>query len=498
MQYINKEKLDKIKLEPSNMYVVIDFDRTITAGDSQDSWDAAATLLNKEFKEESYKLYKKYRPIEQDYTITFEEKTKAMEIWYQSCMNLYYKYNLTKQKLIDAVKESKLKFREGAQEFLEQMYKNNIPVIICSAGIGNIIEIFLKQNNCYYDNIYIVSNFLTFDKNGKIEKYKDKLIHTMNKTINGNLPLKLEQELKKRKYKLLLGDTIEDKQMLDAKEKPNIITVGFLNDKIEQNTDKYKKEFDICLIGEENFKTMPINLEKSKYDVIIIGGGPAGVSASLYTQRANLDTLILYAKSCQEEKSALEKTEKIENYYGFENGIDGKSLYENGIAQAQNIGVKTSQEEVIRIEKEGDIFTVDTTENKYNAKVVIISTGNKKNKPDIQGINELEGKGVSYCATCDAFFYKDKDVGVIGSGDYAISEVNDLLNVVNKITILTNGKKEPDFRAENVAKLGELLAKNGVFSLSHPGKKAPELAGLTPIKTRSYARANISLYRHTF
>ena len=190
------------------------------------------------------------------------------------------------------------------------------------------------------------------------------------------------------------------------------------------------------------------------YDVIIIGAGPAGISASLYTVRANKKTLILY-----EDKSSLEKTDKIENYYGFENGINGKDLYETGIKQAENLGVDVKREEVIKIEMNADSvndngnnyrFTVTTSNYTYKSKVVILATGNKKNKPKITGIEKFEGKGVSYCAICDGFFYRNKDVAVIGSGDYAISETNDLINVVKDVTILTNGEKAPNFRADNV------------------------------------------------
>ena len=181
------------------------------------------------------------------------------------------------------------------------------------------------------------------------------------------------------------------------------------------------------------------------YDVIIIGAGPAGISAGLYTQRANKKTLIIY-----NEKSSLEKASKIENYYGFPNGISGKELYQNGIMQAKNLGIELKKEEVIKIEKIKETFEVSTSNRKYISRNVILATGNKKNTPDIKGIKELEGKGISYCAICDGFFYRGKDVAVLGSGDYAISEVNDLLSVANKITILTNKKKVPDFRAENV------------------------------------------------
>lgn len=182
------------------------------------------------------------------------------------------------------------------------------------------------------------------------------------------------------------------------------------------------------------------------YDVIIIGAGPAGVSASLYTQRAGKDTLIIYSGN-----SSLEKTEKIENYYGFENGISGEDLYNNGINQAKNIGVDVKNEDVIKIEQSTEnTFNVFTSNNKYEAKAIIMAVGQKRKELDVKGATELEGKGVSYCAICDGFFFRNKDVVVIGSGDYAVSETNDLINLANKITILTNGEKAPDIRADNV------------------------------------------------
>lgn len=190
------------------------------------------------------------------------------------------------------------------------------------------------------------------------------------------------------------------------------------------------------------------------YDVIIVGAGPAGISASLYTTRGKLKTLVIY-----KEKSALEKTPKIENYYGFINGINGQDLYKTGIEQAKNIGTELIEEEVTNIQidfietaenSKEQIFKVKTLNNEFISKAVILATGNKKNKPNIDKIEEYEGKGISYCAICDGFFYRNKDVAVIGNGEYAISEVNDLKNLVKSIKILTNGTKEPEYRAENL------------------------------------------------
>ena len=186
------------------------------------------------------------------------------------------------------------------------------------------------------------------------------------------------------------------------------------------------------------------------YDVIIVGAGPAGISASLYTIRRNLKTLIIY-----KEKSALEKSTKIENYYGFENGINGEELYKIGIRQAQNIGAEVIKDEVTNIkidylnEKEYT-FKVETLNNEFKAKSVILATGNKKNKPNIKNMNKYEGKGISYCAICDGFFYRNKNVAVIGNGDYAIAEAKDLQYIAKSITILTNGRLAPEYRAENI------------------------------------------------
>ena len=181
------------------------------------------------------------------------------------------------------------------------------------------------------------------------------------------------------------------------------------------------------------------------YDVIIIGAGPAGISASLYTRRANLKTLVLYS-----DKSSLENTDKIENYYGFEDGIDGKELYFSGIKQTEKIGTDVKKEEVVNIVNEDKKFSITTSKNKYVSKVVILATGNKKNKPQIDGIDRLEGKGISYCAICDGFFYKNKSVAVLGNSKYALSEVNDLINVVKDITVLTNGKDKPEIRDDRI------------------------------------------------
>ncbi len=170
------------------------------------------------------------------------------------------------------------------------------------------------------------------------------------------------------------------------------------------------------------------------FDVIIIGSGPAGISAAIYLKRAKKNILII-----SNGKSALEKAEKIENYYGIES-ISGKELYEVGLDQAKRLQIPIEIDEVTNISFENN-FVVTTPNREYEAKNVIIATGTNRISPKIKGIKEFEGKGVSYCAICDAFFYRNKDVAVIGNGNYAIHEAKQLKPVAKSVTILTDGKE---------------------------------------------------------
>lgn len=248
MKYINIEKLEKIKLTKNNFYTVIDFDATITAENSASSWGVPEYYLPNEMKSKSAKLVGIYEPIEIDTTIGFEEKEKKMIEWYTQNIELFYEYGLTKEMLEKAVSKTDLIFRNGAIEFLKCMYENNIPVIILSAGIGNAIELFLEANNCYYKNIFIISNFLEFDENGKMKKYDNKnLIHTLNKATKNHLPDCIYKKVKERENRLLLGDLIDDKKMIDPKGWNKTLFVGFLNKNIKENFNAYKRNFDIVL-----------------------------------------------------------------------------------------------------------------------------------------------------------------------------------------------------------------------------------------------------------
>ncbi len=178
------------------------------------------------------------------------------------------------------------------------------------------------------------------------------------------------------------------------------------------------------------------------YDCVIIGSGPAGIAAALYLKRANKDILII-----SKGIGALEKAEKIENYYGLPHPISGKELHEIGEEQARELEIPIMREEVVNIQKQ-DHFIVETQNSMYETENVILATGTARKKANITGATTLEGKGVSYCAVCDAFFFRGKQVAVVGSGNYAIHELQQLQPVVEEVVLCTNGEPLVENRDE--------------------------------------------------
>ena len=173
-------------------------------------------------------------------------------------------------------------------------------------------------------------------------------------------------------------------------------------------------------------------------NVVIIGTGPAGISAALYSVRSGIETTVI-----GKGPGALKKAEKIENYYGFPEPVTGRQLIENGMAQAKRLGAKIVADEAVGLEY-ADKLTVKTATGEYAADCVILATGSPRRAPNIKGLAEYEGRGVSYCAVCDAFLYRGREVAVLGGGAYAQHEMEELLPLAKHVTLLTHGA-EPEF-----------------------------------------------------
>ena len=198
-----------------------------------------------------------------------------------------------------------------------------------------------------------------------------------------------------------------------------------------------------------------------KQQVIIIGGGPAGVSAALYLARAGINATII-----ENGPGALAKAHKIDNYYGI--AASGAKLYATGLEQAKALGVTVIQDEVLSVEYI-DSFTLSLKKHAEQliAPALILATGTKNITLNLPGLMQLEGRGISYCAVCDGFFFRKKNVAVLGNGAYALHEAEYLRHIAAGVTILTNGASgELAQNAGFTVKTEKLAQLNGEDKLS--------------------------------
>lgn len=170
-------------------------------------------------------------------------------------------------------------------------------------------------------------------------------------------------------------------------------------------------------------------------NVIIIGSGPAGYTAALYTARASLKPLVF--EGAVTAGGALMNTTEVENFPGFRDGIMGPDLMDNMRAQAERFGAELVPDDIVAVDLTGEIKTVtDTAGTVYRAKAVIVTTGSQHRKLGLPNEDALSGRGVSWCATCDGFFFKDQDIAVVGGGDTAIEEATFLSRFAKSVTIV--------------------------------------------------------------
>lgn len=210
------------------------------------------------------------------------------------------------------------------------------------------------------------------------------------------------------------------------------------------------------------------------YDVIIVGSGPAGLSAAIYARRANLSVLVV-----GKDGGALSKAEKVDNYFGVEGSLSGDQLLKIGTRQASELGAKVLTAEVLGAEWNG-IYSIETTQGRFDGKALILAMGNSRKKPSVKGVTEFEGNGVSYCAVCDAFFFRGKKVAVLGNGNYARHEAEFLKNVAGSVIVLTDGEDTKDLEGLNVLdkKISHIEGNDRLEKVIFDDNEAVEIDGL--------------------
>ena len=242
----------KLSFNLDRLYIITDFDHTLTTKDSQNCWSILSSIpnVNKEYIKRSHKNNDYYLPIEQDTNLDYETKKTNIQKWYTNHVKMLIKYKI-KEKEINEIGQSKsLILRDGVNEFLKFTNENNIPVIIVSAGISNIIENVLKRNNCFFNNIYIISNIFKF-KDGQIKSLRNHIIHSLNKN-EITLPIKIKEVLKDKDEVIILGDNIDDSKVR-LKENKKTLTIGFLNYVDSNKLKNFKKCFDIVYSPNSSF-----------------------------------------------------------------------------------------------------------------------------------------------------------------------------------------------------------------------------------------------------
>lgn len=194
-------------------------------------------------------------------------------------------------------------------------------------------------------------------------------------------------------------------------------------------------------------------------NVIIVGSGPAGITAGIYLTRAKIDNMII-----TNNQGALSKADLIENYYGFEKSIKGTELLEKGKQQYLNLGGNIKEDEIVGITFEDKLVLKGVNDN-YKADIIVLATGVSRLLPNIKGLTDEIG--ISYCAICDAFFYREKDVVILGNGSYAISEADVLSKTSKSVTILTNNKEMTSATTidVNTNKILEVSKENDKFKI---------------------------------
>lgn len=257
------KKKKKFFKDKDKVHVIADFDRTLTYGSVKGKRSSSliafirdGNYLTPDYPKKAHALYDHYRPIEIDPNISLEEKIKKMGEWWRKHFDLLAKSGMNEGVIEDIVEKNDLHFRKGVLEFLDYLHENNIPVVILSAGPGQLIEGFLEKAKRFYENIHIIANYFIFDENGIAIGRRDPPIHTFNKKETEITEIenpRAYRDLLKRKNVLLLGDTIGDVDMIEGFPYEKLLSVGFLNENVDRQLSSYKESYDVVVLNEGDF-----------------------------------------------------------------------------------------------------------------------------------------------------------------------------------------------------------------------------------------------------
>lgn len=248
-----------IKGGPKKLQVVTDFDHTISrshlngkACPSTYGVVETSPLLTKQYQDQAKQIRDKYYPIEIDPYLSSEEKIPYMVEWYSRSHAILANCGIKKMDIPRMISESSIMLRDGCESFFEMLHEHQIPTLLFSAGLGDILEEALRHYQCHFPNLSFISNYMQFDDDGNIIGFKGELIHMYNKNHSHLKSPEYFQEFKDKSHILLLGDSLGDLGMLGgAATQEVVLRIGFLNSKIEERLPQYLSNFDIVLLDDQ-------------------------------------------------------------------------------------------------------------------------------------------------------------------------------------------------------------------------------------------------------
>lgn len=242
-----------------NLQVISDFDMTLTRFAHKGKRVPTThnildnrLLISEDCARRMKELLNTYYPVEIDAGRSPEEKLPHMVTWWTKVHKLLIEQKIRRDLLGQAVRESTVMLRDGYKEFFDRLSEQRVPLLIFSAGIGDILEEVVQQNHVFHPNVHVISNYMDFDQAGVLRAFSSPLIHTFNKREGALSRAAGLPELKGRPNVLLLGDSLGDLTMADGVSDPeNVLTIGFLNDQVEQRKESYFNSYDIVLVKDE-------------------------------------------------------------------------------------------------------------------------------------------------------------------------------------------------------------------------------------------------------
>lgn len=240
-----------------DLHIISDFDRTLTKccieGKRTPSTPALVRegrYLSKEYVKKAFELHDIYRPFEILTKISEQKKNEKMIEWWTLHFKLLVDSGFNRKVINDIIAKKKMQMRQGSDEFFKLLSENKIPLLIFSAGMGDIIKEYLEYEDMMKDNVFLISNFFTFDEYGKANGYRVPLIHSLNKNEVAIKDTEYYYKVKNRKNVILLGDLLEDIQMSEGIEHDCIIRIGFLNENVEESIEAFSEKFDIVILND--------------------------------------------------------------------------------------------------------------------------------------------------------------------------------------------------------------------------------------------------------